>query len=137
MRPFPLIPRVRQRLDRLGLEFLAEFFAIETDRHPSNVDALGDLAHALTRLGRLEDGLAVDRQLVRLVPGNPIVHYNLACSLALLERPDEAIEALEKAVELGYEDPTHLVGDEDLVRLHGDERFQRLVRRLGGELSSL
>lgn len=137
MQPFPLIPRVRQRVADLGQEFLAEFYGSVTARQPSNVDALGELAHALTRLGRLEEGLVIDRRLVRLVPENPIVHYNLACSLALLERGDEAIDALERAVELGYEDSEHLLGDADLAGLHEDERFQRLVRRVGGEISSL
>lgn len=134
MQPFPLIPRVRDKLDALGQEFLATILGAEIGRHPTNVEALADLAQALTRLGRLEEGLSADRRLVRLAPENPVVHYNLACSLALLERTDEALDALERAVELGYEDPDHLVTDEDLARLHDEERFRALVRRLGGEL---
>ncbi len=133
MRPFPLNSSTRERLEPLGYEFLAEILTRATERDSSNVTALAELAHVLTRSGRLEEGLAVDYRLVRLVPENPTVHYNLACSLALLERLDAALDALERAVELGYDDPDHLVSDEDLVSLRPQARFAALVRRLGGE----
>jgi Flp pilus assembly protein TadD len=84
----------------------------------------------LTRLGRLEEGLAHDRRLCELVPGDPTAHYNLACSLALLGHLEDALSELELAVELGYDDPAHLARDEDLVRLRGMQRFQDLIARL-------
>ena len=124
---------LRAKLDRLGEEFLADFLGREVERHPSNAMALADLAHVLTRLGRLEDGLAIDRRLLRLEPDNPTVLYNLACSLALLRRADEALDALERAVALGYDDAAHLLADEDLAALHGEERFTELARQLERE----
>ena len=128
--PFPLRPAVRGRLERLGQEFLADVLARETDRHPRNLAALAELGHVLTRLGRLEEGLAVDRRLAELVPEDPTVHYNLACSLALLEQGGAAVDALAQAIDLGYEDLDHLLQDEDLASLQGDERFLALVARL-------
>ena len=127
---FPLSPAVRDRLGRLGKEFLAEFLARETERYPENVAALAELAHVLTRLGRAEEGLAADERLVDLVPENPTVHYNLACSLALLGRDARALDALEKAVDLGYEDADHLAADADLESLRREERFRSLVASL-------
>ncbi|MCZ6596707.1 MAG: hypothetical protein O7B99_03620 [Planctomycetota bacterium] len=118
------------RLERIGQDFLADILERETARHPDNLAALSDLAHALTLLGRLEDGLAVDRRLVRLEPENPVLHYNLACSLALLERTDEAFEVLHRAVEVGYDDLEHLLQDEDLANLRGDSRYDELVALL-------
>ncbi|MCA8980143.1 MAG: tetratricopeptide repeat protein [Planctomycetes bacterium] len=117
-------------LDRKGHEFLAEFLRAHVRRHPRNLDALAELGHALTKLGRLDEGLEVDRQLVRLVPDNPTVHYNLACSLALLNRKDDSLDALEAAVDLGYADTAFLLADDDLVVLRGELRFERLLRRL-------
>jgi Flp pilus assembly protein TadD len=131
--PLGIDRSLRAKLDRLGEEFLADFLGREVERHPYNAGALADLAHVLTRLGRLEDGLAIDRRLVRLEPENPTVQYNLACSLALLQRADEALDALERAVELGYDDAEHLLADEDLAALRGEERFVGLARQLEHE----
>lgn len=119
-----------QRLERLGLEFLAGFYAAETHRYPENVEALAELGHAYTLLERFEDGLAVDRQLVRLVPENPTAHYNLACSLALVGHTVEALDALEGAIARGYDDAPHMLADRDLESLRGETRFQELAARL-------
>ncbi len=128
--PFHVPPHVLEEMELVGQEFLADYYRAETDRHPGNVGALAELAPGLPRRGRLEEGLQTDEKLLRLVPDNPTVHYNLACSLALLDRPDGALDALEKAVRLGYDDAEHLVRDEDLRPLRDELRFQRIVRRL-------
>ena len=130
--PFPLRAPLKRRLGQLGLEFLADVYARETDRHPQNLEALAELAHVLTRMGRLEEGLAADLRLAELAPENPTVHYNLACSLALLGRSEPALDALERAVELGYDDPVHLQADDDFETLREDPRFRRILDRLRG-----
>jgi tetratricopeptide (TPR) repeat protein len=117
----------------VGLDFLAEVLARETARHPENLDALSELGHVYTRLGRYQDGLSIDRELVRRAPGDATAHYNLACSLALLGTFDEALRELEAAVELGYDDLAHLLGDDDLASLRALPRFLALVRALQGD----
>jgi tetratricopeptide (TPR) repeat protein len=131
--PFQWSPAQLESLERKGLDFLAEFLAIELEHRPENVDALAELGHVYTRLGRLQEGLAVDRRLVRLLPENPTVHYNLACSLSLLGKGDLALAALEDAVQRGYDDGPHLAQDEDLAALRDDPRFQALIARLGAK----
>ena len=131
---FPIPRPLRDRLERLGQEFLADFLERATVRHPENAEALAELAGVLTSLGRLEEGLAADEKLVELVPENPTVHYNLACSLALLGRRDSALAALERAIQLGYKDGEHLLEDEDLASLRDEACFRELVIRLGGEV---
>ncbi|MFT4711294.1 MAG: Flp pilus assembly protein TadD [Planctomycetota bacterium] len=126
----PLDPGTRKRIDRLGKEFLADFYRRETSRHPENLEALSELAHLLTQLGRLEEGLAVDQLLVKAMPDSDLVHYNHACSLALSGLLVEAMDALELAIELGYDDAPHLDADEDFACLQKEPRFQRLLRRL-------
>ena len=118
------------RLDRLGLEFQASFLGAEVQRHPENLEALADLAHALTRLGRHAEGLEADERLTRAMPDNPLVQYNLACSLCLSGRFLEALDTLELAASLGYDDPGHMAEDEDLAALRAEPRFERLLRRL-------
>lgn len=129
--PFALPGELEERLDRLGQEFLAEFLGRALTRHPDNFEALSELASLLTRLGRLEEGLAADERLVRLAPRDPTVHYNLACSQALLGRAEDALDSLERAIVLGYRDREHLLEDEDLAALRATPRFQALVTGLG------
>ena len=128
--PFPLRASVQKPLARTGQEFLAEVLHRATRRDPENLPALAELAHVLTRLGRHEDGLEADRKLAQLAPESPTVHYNLACSLSLAGRVDQSLEALEHAIEPGYDDVDHLVEDADLFGLHAETRFKELVSLL-------
>src|SRR5688572_19638921 len=73
-------------------------------RDPMYVDALQVLGDNYTRRGRFPDGLKVDENLAKLKPGDPLVHYNLACSYSLTKRLDLSALALERALALGYRD---------------------------------
>src|SRR2546428_36624 len=44
------------------------------------------------------------REEIALVPTSPNPQYNLACALARLGKSDDAIAALRKSVELGFDD---------------------------------
>jgi Flp pilus assembly protein TadD len=125
-----LPPELEERIERLGLEFLAELLGRSLALHPERFDALVEYATVLTRLGRLEEGLEADRKLVALAPEDPTVHYNLACSLALVGQDSAALDELERAVALGYRDAEHLLVDEDLAVLRGSPRFVRLLAEL-------
>jgi tetratricopeptide (TPR) repeat protein len=121
---------VSAEVERLGLEFLAAILEVETRRHPGNIDALAELGHVYTRQGRVERGLEIDRELVRVVPDSATAHYNLACSLSLLGSKSEALVALERAVALGYSDPQFMLADDDLANLRPDPAFRALLHRL-------
>ena len=84
------------------------------------MDALIPLADAYTRRGLYREGLLIDKQLARIRKSDPVVHYNLACSFALVGEKTKAITALKRAVRLGYHDFEHLKRDKDLetVRDH-------------------
>lgn len=128
--PLDLTPELATTTDRLGREFMLAILEVETARHPENVEALAELGHAYTREGRHLDGLRIDRKLARLIPDDPTVHYNLACSLALLGRLDAALDALEESIGLGYADPEFMAKDEDLSSLRGDSRYETLLHSL-------
>src|SRR5262245_3773041 len=72
------------------LDFELEFFGSILARNPEYVDVLRVMANNLTLKGRYAQGLEVDKRLVQLRPKDPLAHYNLACSFALLKRPDQA-----------------------------------------------
>ena len=112
------------------MRFLADILEIEVRQHPDNLAAMAELGHVYTHQGRFQEGLEVDRRLARLVPSDPTVQYNLACSLALVGRVEDALLTLEKAVELGYDNPDFMERDEDLARLREEPRFRLLLRDL-------
>ncbi len=63
----------------------------------------------------------------QLAPGRPAIRYDIACALARLERTDDALDALEQAVKLGFNDHEHMLADEDLAALREAERFKKCV----------
>jgi dienelactone hydrolase len=64
-------------------------------------------------------------------PDEPIVHYNLACMLARTGRRQPAIEALGRAVELGFRDGKRMDEDPDLESLRGRPEYATIRGRLG------
>lgn len=111
------------RSDRIELQFLEGVRA----RSPSDTMVLRALGDLYTRCDRLEEGLAVDRQLIESCPHDANVWYNYACSLARLDQKEAALEALGHAVDLGYRDGAWMQCDQDLQSLHDDDRFRRLL----------
>ena len=73
--------------------------------------------------------IEADRRLVRLRPNDPITHYNLACSHALLRQTEAAIAALESSLKLGYRDFEHMLSDPDLEHMREDARFLSMLGR--------
>jgi len=127
--PLSLDRATSAALARAGDTFVLEALRGEAARR-DNVPALFQLAGLLTKRRRYDEGLTIDRRLVRLEPREPILRYNLACSLALCGRQDEALEELGRSIDLGYDDLGHMVHDRDLRSLRGDPRFHALARRL-------
>lgn len=110
------------------LDFEIEFFGRILANYPDYVDVLRAQGNNLTLKGRYTEGLQIDKRLVALRPNDPLAHYNLACSYALLKRPDQAIKTLRRAIELGYRDFRYLREDRDLDSIRHDPRFRQLLR---------
>jgi predicted Zn-dependent protease len=110
--------------------FEISFYESILKKEPKYVEVIELLGGLYTSAGRIEDGLKMDRKLVRLRPDNPVVHYNLACSLALKRRFKESLERLKLAVELGYRDLQWILEDPDLENLRTHPAFQRLLKQI-------
>lgn len=104
-----------------------EFLQAVARRLPEDTGVMRALGDLYTRTGAYADGLRVDERLSRLCAEDPVVWYNLACSLALSDRADDAFDALNRAIELGYNDYDAMKKDPDLAALHGDARFESLL----------
>jgi tetratricopeptide (TPR) repeat protein len=111
-------------------EFETRFFESVLRRDPNYADVVEILGGLYTRQGRIADGLKMDRKLVKLQPENATAHYNLACSLALSKRKNDALRELREAVQLGYRDFDWMQQDPDLEALKHHPEFQTLLKTL-------
>lgn len=110
--------------------FCLEFCGLVLRRRSIHVDALSLAAEHLTALGYHHDGLALDEALAHMLPRDPGVIYNLACSLALVGNKDDAFLRLNQAVENGYRDLHHVAQDDDLESLRDDPRFTEILSHI-------
>jgi len=108
-------------------QFEIQFFESIYRKNPMDPSVVELLAHLYTKIGRISDGLRMDRKMIRLRPDNPVAHYNLACSLALKNRKSEAVKALRNAIAREYSDWDWLLQDPDLENLHDYSLFQDLL----------
>ncbi len=115
-----------ERARRIEVEFL-EGVRARLPSHPAVVESLGCL---YTEMGRYQDGLRADREMVKMEPDSPNAWYNLACSLSLTGQPDDAFAALERAIALGYDDAEWMQDDDDFEPIKKDPRFTRLLAQL-------
>jgi tetratricopeptide (TPR) repeat protein len=111
-------------------QFEIEFYEAVHRRCPAYTEVVGLLGGLYTKVGRIADGLKMDRKLVRLEPDNATAHYNLACSLALCKKRPAALQSLRKAVSLGYDDADWMLQDPDLEILKADPEFRNLLGQL-------
>lgn len=108
-------------------QFEIQFCESILKRCPDDIETIEMLANFYTKSGRIADGLRLDERLVLLAPANPTNHYNLACSLSLSHRYEDALNALRKALDKGYCDFRWIREDPDLKNLQSDPRFHRLL----------
>lgn len=110
--------------------FKIKFYESLIKERPYFFNVLIRLSEEYTKRGFYEKGLELDKRLVELKPDDPIIHYNLACSLSLLGKIDEAFLELKKAFILGYDDFYYMLKDPDLENLRKDERFNDFFNKV-------
>ncbi len=99
-------------------------------RLPNNIELLQVLADLYTKNNLIKEGLEVDLRLSRLDPEDSVIWYNLACSYSLNKKINKAFESLFKAVDLGYNDLSHIKKDQDLNNLTHDLRYEEVLKRI-------
>lgn len=112
------------------VEFEIAFYENVLKGAPDFIEALIAIGDLYTKAGRWQKGLEVDIKLAKLRPEDPMVHYNLACSYALLSQNQLSLASLTKAIELGYDDFDYLKSDGDLENLFKDPDVVHYIREL-------
>ena len=110
-------------------DFDIDFYERISQRQPNDARVLRILGELYARAGRFPNALAVDRRLIALLPDDPIVVYNLACSLAMNDAIESALGQLDRALELGYDDFSHLEIDPDLDGVRQLPQFAALLKK--------
>jgi tetratricopeptide (TPR) repeat protein len=109
------------------IDFDTEFFARVLLKNASSTDILRIVGELLSHRGHHESALAIDQRLAQLCPRDCVVHYNLACSLALLGDQRAAIKELRRAFKYGYADLAYMERDPDLASIRRNSAYKTLV----------
>lgn len=129
----PVLPAhvLRKFSSQSQLDFEIDFFSGVLERDGNYLEVLRVMGNNLTSKGDYAAGLDVDLRLSRLCRTDPVVHYNLACSYSLMHMLDPALETLQRAIELGYDEFEYMREDNDLEPLRKDPRFHELLESYG------
>jgi thiol-disulfide isomerase/thioredoxin len=107
-----------QQAIRLCDEFL--------DKHPRDVNALYTKARSQRELSDWSGHLNTMRRVVEIERTGPHA-YDLACGFSLAGEKDSAFAWLFTAVDLGFSDVEQYKGDDDLIPLRDDPRWEDLL----------
>lgn len=110
------------------LDFDIDFLERVIARNDRAVDALRALGELASQKGLHTRAVEVDQRLVECLPDDCLARYNLACSLAVAGRADDALSCLRMAVGLGYADLDYMRTDPDLESLRDRPEFRALFR---------
>ena len=89
----------------------------------SEATAISNEAFATYQSGDTEKALEGMLKANALAPADSRILYNVACMHALLGHREEALTALEGAVDGGFHQPEHMADDPDLDSLRSDPRY--------------
>lgn len=89
-----------------------------------------DRGYDLIVEGKLDESIAANLEAAKFDGLRGVAMYNIGCAWALKGDSDKAFEALDKAVEHGFDSHHQFMNDEDLSSLRDDDRFKGLVEKL-------
>ncbi len=87
-------------------------------------EAYVNLSTAYLGARKYDEALDTLKSLEAINPSAPLLHYNLACYYSLTDKPPASLNALKKAVNLGYKEFQGIETDPDLENLRNHEAFK-------------
>lgn len=94
---------------------------------PNETVTLDNRGIAYIRLKRYEKALADFNRSLELRPDDPGTLYNLACLFSIWEKPDDALDYLEKAIKGDEIHREEAKTDKDFHNIRDDPRFKKLI----------
>lgn len=93
---------------------------------PASLNALGNIYLATGR-----PAIAIEKLKAAEMLGNPSpeLYYSMACAEAMLQKREDALHHLDKALRLGYKKYDSIMTDSGLSGLRGDPEFTRLMEK--------
>lgn len=127
-------------LKRLGREEQAEqvrhrqlrALELHLERVPEDVRARILASAIYAGRGREADAVRAVEMALLLRPNDPNIHYNAACTYALLQKKPETLARLKKARECGFINMEWAARDPDLICLHDDTEFHKVIGETKG-----
>jgi tetratricopeptide (TPR) repeat protein len=119
--------------DRDGLAYLT---SLGKTLHLQSPEVAAGIAMAqgikYLQIRRYERAIKEFQRVLELQPTNETAFYNLACAHSLKGDLEDALGALEQAIQNGFDDAEHMQKDSDLDPLRLDPRFHKLIQNLEG-----
>jgi non-specific serine/threonine protein kinase len=114
---------------------MTQRFVVALEGHlkqvPEDARARVLLGNYYAERGREDDALRELNLAITLRANEASILYNAACVYCCLKRKTEAMDALRKAWEAGFQDAVWARRDPDIAILHGEPEFERLYPEKG------
>ena len=98
--------------------------------NPEDTRALILAATVNANLGRQERAVEFAERAIAVDRDDPMLLYNVACTFSVLGRTDQALDALEHAVEKGWGDRAWIEHDSDLDSIRESPRYKALMQAM-------
>ena len=92
------------------------------------------VAYTLYHQGKFREAIEKYKAILDKYPEAPdtkTAAYNVACGYALLGEKKDALDWLERCVQMGWNNFIHMKRDKDLDSLRGEERYRKLLEEAG------
>ena len=90
-------------------------------------------AGSLNKLGESEKAREWNRRALAMEPDDPSVLYNIACTFAVEDQTEEAVAALNKAIDAGFGHWKWIEHDASLDQIRKNPGFAALLERRPAE----
>jgi tetratricopeptide (TPR) repeat protein len=98
--------------------------------NPKFLPALNNLALVTAANKEYYKALTVFMDILNYAPDDAETHYNIACMYSRLNRVDDSIHWLQKAINKGYTNWESIKNDADLDNIRGSSAYKELIKGL-------
>lgn len=125
--------RAAQLMSNRQFDEAAKLYRTIVGAQPKNSVARFRLGYCLQAVGDLDGAIDAYQKTIPLGgKAASVASYNLACAFSRQKKTNEALTALEKAIELGFDNADQLVKDPDLENLREHQRYSKIVKKMNG-----